>query len=61
MTLTLDQVKVIEDLHRFISDLNGYCDVVAFHRNDLELAISLRAAEYRRREGQTRNGIGHER
>jgi FkbM family methyltransferase len=51
MTLTLDQVKVIEDLHRFISDLNGYCDVVAFHRNDLELAISLRAAEYRRREG----------
>jgi hypothetical protein len=47
MTLCLGQVQVIEDLHQFISGLSGYCDVVAFHRDDLALAVSVRAAEYR--------------
>jgi FkbM family methyltransferase len=46
MSLTLDQLDALQDLHQFISDLGGYCDVVAFHREDLEIAISLRAAEY---------------
>jgi FkbM family methyltransferase len=46
MSLTLDQLDALQDLHQFISDLDGYCDVVAFHREDLEIAISLRAAEY---------------
>jgi FkbM family methyltransferase len=46
MSLTLDQLDALQDLHQFISDLDGYCDVVAFHREDLEIAINLRAAEY---------------
>ena len=46
MSLTLDQLDAIEDLHHFISDLQGYCDIVAFHREDLDVAINLRAAEY---------------
>jgi FkbM family methyltransferase len=46
MSLTLDQFDVLRDLHQFISDLDGYFDVVAFHREDLEIAINLRAAEY---------------
>ena len=46
MSLTLDQVTALEDLHRFISDQDGFCDVVAFHREDLDIAINLRAAEH---------------
>jgi FkbM family methyltransferase len=46
MSLTLDQVDALEDLHHFISDQDGFCDVVAFHKEDLEIAINLRAAEY---------------
>jgi FkbM family methyltransferase len=46
MSLTLDQLDGLHDLHQFISDLDGYCDVVAFHREDLEIAISLRTAEH---------------
>jgi hypothetical protein len=46
MSLTLDQVSALEDLHHFISEDGGYCDVVAFHREDLDIAINLRAAEY---------------
>jgi hypothetical protein len=46
MTLDLNQIDALEDLHHFISDLGGYCDVVAFHREDADLAISLRASEY---------------
>jgi FkbM family methyltransferase len=46
MSINLDQIDGLEDLHHFIYDLGGYCDVVAFHREDVELAISLRASEY---------------
>jgi len=46
MSLNLDQLDALEDLHHFIYDLGGYCDVVAFHREDAELVISLRASEY---------------
>ena len=49
MSLTLDQVNALEDLHRFISDQDGFCDVVAFHTEDLDIAANLRAAEYARR------------
>ncbi|HTG30467.1 MAG TPA: FkbM family methyltransferase [Methylomirabilota bacterium] len=45
MSLTLDQVDALEDLHHFISNQGGFCDVVAFHTEDLEIAINLRAAE----------------
>jgi FkbM family methyltransferase len=46
MSLNLDQFDALEDLHHFIYDLGGYCDVVAFHQEDVELAIRLRASEY---------------
>jgi FkbM family methyltransferase len=46
MSLTLDQVDTLEDLHHFISNQGGFCDVVAFHTEDLEIAINLRAAEH---------------
>jgi len=45
MSLTLDQVDALEDLHHFISNQAGFCDVAAFHTEDLEIAINLRAAE----------------
>ena len=45
MSLTLDQLDALQELHHFISDQGGFCDVVAFHREDLEIAINLRAAE----------------
>jgi FkbM family methyltransferase len=58
MSLTLDQVDALQDLHHFISDLDGYCDVVAVHKEDLEIAMNLRAAEYaiRALKGPTSNG-----
>jgi FkbM family methyltransferase len=63
MSLTLDQLNAIEDLHHFISDLEGHCDVVAFHREDLDIAINLRAAEYASRTptGPASNGQVRER
>jgi hypothetical protein len=36
-------------LGAYISDLGGYFDVVAFHKEDLEIAINIRAAEYANR------------
>jgi FkbM family methyltransferase len=49
ISLTLDQQDALQDLHHFISDLGGYFDVVAFHKEDLEIAINIRAAEYANR------------
>jgi len=46
MSLALDQVEALQDLHQFIADQGGFCDVVAFHNEDLEIAIKVRAAEY---------------
>jgi FkbM family methyltransferase len=59
MSLTLDQLNAIEDLHRFISDLEGYCDIVAFHRDDQDIAINLRATEYASRALNPSASNGH--
>jgi len=58
ISLTLDQQDALQDLHHFISDLGGYFDVVAFHKEDLEIAINIRAAEYanRRLKEESNNG-----
>jgi FkbM family methyltransferase len=61
MSLGLDQLDAIEDLHNFIADLEGYCDIVAFHREDLDIAINLRAAEYASRALKGPAGNGHSR
>lgn len=55
MTLSLDQFKALEDLHHFIADLGGFCDVVAFHEEDLDIASHVRASEYAARD----NGKSH--
>jgi len=46
MTLNLDQVCSLEDLHCFLVDLHGFCDVVAFHKEDEDIAANVRASEY---------------
>ena len=46
MTLSPDLLRSIEDLHHFLLDLEGFCDVAAFHKEDEDLAARVRAAEY---------------
>ena len=46
MTLNSDQVRSVEDLHYFLVGLEGCCDVAAFHKEDEDIAASVRAAEY---------------
>ena len=43
MSLSLDQVDSLLDLHDFLVDLQGFCDVVAFHREDLDIAADVAA------------------
>ncbi len=45
MSLSLDQVDSLLDLHHFLVDLQGFCDVVAFHREDLDIAADVRRSE----------------
>jgi FkbM family methyltransferase len=63
ISLSLDQRDAIQDLHHFILDLGGFCDVVAFHCEDQDVAINLRAAEHASRAAKEGNGNGihHER
>jgi FkbM family methyltransferase len=61
ISLTLDQLDALQDLHHFISDLGGYFDVVAFHKEDLEIAIKIRAAEYANRRLKERSNNGNAR
>jgi hypothetical protein len=58
MSLSLDQRDAIQDLHHFIVDLGGFCDVVAFHSEDHDVAINLRAAEHAGRAAKEQNGNG---
>ena len=58
MSLSLDQRDAIQDLHHFILDLGGFCDVVAYHNEDHDVAINLRAAEHAGRAAKERNGNG---
>jgi FkbM family methyltransferase len=59
MSFTLDQLDALQDLHHFISDQGGFCDVVAFHTEDLEIAINLRAAEHASRALKKHAGNGN--
>jgi FkbM family methyltransferase len=49
-TIKLDQLCSLEDLHYFLSDLGGFCDLVAFHTQDLDIALQIRFAEHADRE-----------
>jgi FkbM family methyltransferase len=61
ISLTLDQQDALQDLHHFISDLGGYFDVAAFHEEDLEIAINIRAAEYANRRLKEGSNSGNAR
>jgi FkbM family methyltransferase len=50
LTINLDQLCSLEDLHCFVTDLCGFCDVVAFHHEDLDIASEIRASEYASRK-----------
>ncbi len=52
MSLSLDQMDSLLDLHHFLVDLQGFCDVVAFHREDLDIAADVRRSERSRRAGK---------
>lgn len=49
-TINLDQLCSLEDLHYFLADLGGFCDVVAFHKQDLDIASQIRYAEHAERD-----------
>ena len=59
MSLALDQVDALEDVHNFISNQDGFCDVVAFHTEDLDIAINLRDVEYASRALRKHAGNGN--
>jgi FkbM family methyltransferase len=49
MTLNLDNASSLEDLHFFLVDLGGFCDVTAFHEEDKDIAARVRALERAKR------------
>lgn len=54
MTLNLDNASSLEDLHCFLVDLGGFCDVAAFHEEDKDIAARVRAIEH----ANARTGMG---
>jgi FkbM family methyltransferase len=42
-SLQLHQVRELASFHRYISDPQGFCDIVAFHSEDLDVARDIRA------------------
>jgi hypothetical protein len=49
MTLNLNQISSLEDLHYSLVDSRGFCDVAAFHSEDEDIAAAVRNAEYANR------------
>jgi len=45
ISLSLSQTQALEDVHHYFRRLRGYCDVAAFHRDDLDLFGAVRALE----------------
>jgi FkbM family methyltransferase len=43
--LEFGQISALTDLHEFLVRVGGYCDLVAFHAEDADLAEDARAAE----------------
>jgi FkbM family methyltransferase len=56
MSLHLEQLCSLKELHYFLMELQGYCDVVAFHREDTDIAEVLRAFEHAERERKPQTG-----
>lgn len=49
LTLTADHACLLQDLHSFLVESHGFCDVVAFHQDDEDIAVAVRTAEYTNR------------
>jgi FkbM family methyltransferase len=43
--LEFGQINALMDLHEFLVKVGGYCDIVAFHAEDSDLAEEIRIAE----------------
>jgi FkbM family methyltransferase len=43
--LEFDQINALADLHQFLVKVGGYCDIVAFHAEDSDLARNVQTAE----------------
>ena len=43
--LEIGQINALMDLHEFLVKVGGYCDIVAFHAEDSDLAEEIRIAE----------------
>jgi len=54
MSLNLDQLCSLQDLHHFLVSRDGYCDVAAFHNEDRDLAGAIRASEGAGKAGAVR-------
>jgi FkbM family methyltransferase len=49
LALMADQACSVQDLHSFLVESHGFCDIVAFHHEDEDIAVAVRAAEYSNR------------
>lgn len=58
MSLGLEQACTLTELHCFLADRRGYCDVVAFHREDSDIAEDLRAFEHAELQRRITEGKG---
>ena len=64
LTLTMDQACSLQDLHSFLVESHGFCDVVAFHQEDEDIAVAVRTAEYTNRMekcSHPQQDVSHER
>lgn len=66
LTVELNHYSLLEDIHHYYSGRGGqiYCDICAFHEEDLDLCCSIRRAEIayfarQRNANGERPGIGH--
>ncbi len=45
LSARLNQSNLLEDIHHYFAKMGGFCDVVAFHSEDLDIADAIRNAE----------------
>jgi FkbM family methyltransferase len=45
LSARMTQRKVLEDIHHYFAKMSGFCDVVAFHSEDLDIAEAIRNSE----------------
>jgi FkbM family methyltransferase len=58
MSVNLEQTCLLKELHCFLAERRGYCDVVAFHTEDSDVAERVRAFEYAELDRRLTEGKG---